>query len=82
MEKETLDKLTAFMQENKGKRKFNQSVELAINLMGLDTSKQDNRVNLEIKMPHPKGKSHNVVVFADDKTIASKATASVCQGNI
>ncbi len=76
MEKETLDKLSAFIQENKGKRKFNQSVELAINFMGYDTNKQDNRLNLEIKMPNPKGKSHNVIVFADDKNIASKAQAS------
>jgi len=76
MEKESFDKLSAFLQENKGKRKFNQSVELAINFIGMDTTKQDNRINLEIKMPHPKGKSHNVIVFADDKTIASKATAS------
>ena len=76
MEKESLEKLSAFIQENKGKRKFNQSVELAINFIGMDTTKQDNRINLEIKMPHPKGKSHNVIVFADDKTIASKATAS------
>jgi large subunit ribosomal protein L1 len=76
MEKESLDKLNAFILENKGKRKFNQSVELAINFTGLDTAKQDNRINLEIKMPHPKGKSHAVIVFADDKNIAAKASAS------
>lgn len=76
MDKESFDKLSAFIQENKGKRKFNQSVELAINFMGMDTSKQDNRINLEIKMPHPKGKSHNVVVFADDRNIASRAAAA------
>lgn len=76
MEKETLDKLSAFIQENKGKRKFNQSVELAINFMGIDMGKQDNRLNLEIKMPNPKGKQHAVIVFADDKSIASRAQAS------
>lgn len=76
MEEETFNKLSAFISENKGKRKFNQSVELAINFMGIDMGKQDNRLNLEIKMPNPKGKSHNVIVFADDKNIASKAAAS------
>jgi large subunit ribosomal protein L1 len=76
MEKETFDKLSAFIQENKGKRKFNQSVELAINFMGIDMGKQDNRLNLEVKMPNPKGKSHNVIVFADDRNIASKAEAA------
>jgi large subunit ribosomal protein L1 len=76
MEKETLDKLTAFIQENKGKRKFNQSVELAINFMGIDMGKQDNRLNLEIKMPNPKGKQHAVIVFADDRAITAKAQES------
>jgi large subunit ribosomal protein L1 len=76
MEKETFDKFSAFIQENKGKRKFVQSVELAINFTGMDMSKQDNKLNLEIKMPNPKGKTHNVIVFADDKNIASKAQAS------
>ena len=76
MDKETFDKFSAFIQENKGKRKFNQSVELAINFTGLDLSKQDNKLNLEIKMPNPKGKVHKVIVFADDKNIASKAEAA------
>ncbi|MGD0510423.1 MAG: 50S ribosomal protein L1, partial [Candidatus Micrarchaeaceae archaeon] len=67
---------SAFIQENKGKRKFNQSVELAINFTGIDMGKQDNKLNLEIKLPNPKGKQHNVIVFADDKNIASKAEAS------
>ncbi|HII09821.1 TPA: hypothetical protein HA310_01775 [Candidatus Micrarchaeota archaeon] len=73
MDKETLDKLSTFINENKGKRKFSQSVELAVNFMGIDMAKQDNRLNLEVKMPNPKGKSHNVVVFADDKGIVAKA---------
>jgi large subunit ribosomal protein L1 len=76
MDKETFDKFSAFIQENKGKRKFNQSVELAINFTGIDMGKQDNKLNLEIKLPNPKGKQHNVIVFADDKNIASKAEAS------
>ena len=76
MEKESFDKFSAFIQENKGKRKFNQSVELAINFTGIDLAKQDNRLNLEIKLPHPKGKQHSVIVFADDKNIISKAQAS------
>jgi large subunit ribosomal protein L1 len=76
MDKESLDKFNAFIEENKGKRKFNQSVELAINFMGIDMSKQDNRLNLEIKLPNPKGKSHDVIVFADDKSIAERAKAS------
>jgi large subunit ribosomal protein L1 len=84
MEKETLDKFNAFIEENKGKRKFSQSVELAINFTGMDMSKQDNRLNMEIKLPNPKGKQHNVIVFADDKEVISKAQeagAKVIQGS-
>lgn len=76
MDKDTLDKFNAFIQENKGKRKFNQSVELAINFTGIDMGKQDNRLNLEVKLPNGKGKSHSVIIFADDRNIASKAQAS------
>ena len=31
---------------------------------------------MEIKMPNPKGKSHNVIVFSDDKGMAGKAQTS------
>ena len=57
----------------RGNAKFNQSVELAINFTGIDMSKQDNRLNLEVKLPNGKGKQHKVIVFADDKNIAGKA---------
>ena len=73
MDKETLEKLGTFINENKGKRKFSQSVEVAVNFMGIDMAKQDNRLNLEIKLPNPKGKSHEIIVFADDKTVSAKA---------
>jgi large subunit ribosomal protein L1 len=76
MEKETLDKLGSFMGENKGTRKFTQSVELAINFTGMDMSKQANKLNLEIKLPNGKGKVQKVMVFADDKSVAEKATAA------
>ena len=76
MDQETLNKFSAFLEENKGKRKFNQSVELAINFTGVDFSKQDNRLNLEIKLPNGKGKERNVIVFADDRNITEKANSA------
>ena len=76
MEQETLEKFKSFVEENKGKRKFSQSVELAINFMGMDMGKQDNRLNLVIKMPNPKCKSQNVIVFADDSKIFDKSASS------
>ncbi len=73
MEKEKLERLSAFINENKGKRKFTQSVELAINFMELDMNKPANRLNLEVKLPNGKGKAQKVIVFAEDKAISEKA---------
>jgi large subunit ribosomal protein L1 len=79
MEKETLDKVSAFIAENKGSRKFTQSVELAVNFTGIDMSKQANRLNMEVKLPNGKGKAQKVMVFADDKNVVAKATAAGAQ---
>ncbi|MDE1856805.1 MAG: hypothetical protein KGH98_01835 [Candidatus Micrarchaeota archaeon] len=76
MDKEQLDKLTAFIQENKGQRKFTQSVELAVNFSGIDFTKQDNRLNLQVALPNGKGKVSSVIIFADDLNIKSKAEAA------
>lgn len=76
MEKNALEKISSFMSENKGKRKFTQSVELAINFMGIDMAKQANKLNLEVKLPNGKGKAQKVIVFTDDKTITDKASTA------
>ena len=73
MEKGTFDKFNAFIEENKGKRKFTQSLELSMNFANIDFNKQDNRLNLEVKLPNGKGKSSNVIVFADDKAMSERA---------
>ncbi|MCL5404557.1 MAG: 50S ribosomal protein L1 [Candidatus Marsarchaeota archaeon] len=75
MEKEQLEKLRAFLEENKGKRKFKQTIELAINFKGVDFSKQENRLNMQVVLPNGKGKESKAMVFADDKSIAEKASA-------
>jgi len=49
----------------KGSRKFVQSVELAINFKGLDMSKAENKLNLDIPLPKGRGKKLDIVVFAD-----------------
>ncbi|MEM0149545.1 MAG: hypothetical protein QXW10_01470 [Candidatus Micrarchaeaceae archaeon] len=72
MDQETLSKINAFIEENKGKRKFNQSVELAINFTDIDFSKQNNRLNMEIKLPYGRGKESGIIIFADDKNLVEK----------
>ncbi|MCL5680398.1 MAG: hypothetical protein M1465_03615 [Candidatus Marsarchaeota archaeon] len=84
MEQEQLEKLRSLIEENKGKRKFKQSVELIVNFKGVDFSKQENRLNLQVLLPNGKGKQSEVLVFADDSNIASKAKelgARVVSGN-
>ncbi len=76
MEKEQLDKFSAFISENKGQRKFTQSVDLTLNFTGMDFSKADNRLNLEIKLPNGKGRESKVILFADDRALATRAQAA------
>lgn len=53
--------------EEKGKRKFIQSAELIINMRGIDFSKSENRLNLEIMLPKGKGgKELKVAVIAEE----------------
>lgn len=50
---------------DKGKRKFTQSLEFIVNFRGIDFTKAENRLNLDILLPKGKGKEQKVVVFAD-----------------
>ena len=70
---EDLEAFNKFMAENKGQRKFKQTVELAINFKGIDFTKQDNRLNLEVNLPHGKGTNVKVGVFATDRNIIDEA---------
>jgi len=73
MEKELLDKFNAFVNENRGKRKFTQSVDLIVNFKDIDFSKPDNRLNMSIKLPKGKGRESKIMFFTDDKNVAAKA---------
>lgn len=71
-----IEEFKKFFEEQRGKRKFKQSVELALNFKGIDFTKQDNRINLEIVLPHNKGKVKKVAIIADDPSLISKAKAA------
>ncbi|MGC8587041.1 MAG: 50S ribosomal protein L1 [Candidatus Micrarchaeia archaeon] len=71
-----IDEFKKFFEEQKGKRKFKQSVELALNFKGVDFTKQDNRINLEVALPHSKGKTRKVAIIAEDPSLVSKAKAA------
>jgi large subunit ribosomal protein L1 len=66
MDKKKLREAIAKMLEEKGKRKFTQSAEIIINMRGIDFSKSENRLNLEIALPKGRGgKEHKIAVIAE-----------------
>ncbi len=62
-----------FLAENKGKRKFKQTVELAVNFKGIDFTNQNNRLNLAVTLPNGRGKTNKVAIFASDRPIIEEA---------
>ena len=56
--------VTAMLAEGKGKRKFKQSVDIAINFRDIDFNKPENRITLEVILPYAP-RPVEVAVFAD-----------------
>lgn len=54
----------ALDEEHNHKRKFNQSIDLVINLKDLDMSKPGNRIDEEVQLPKGRGKKAKIGVFA------------------
>ena len=68
--KKLLDAISKAL-EDKGKRKFVQSVEFIMNFRSVDFTKPEQRLNLDIPLPHGKGgKEPQVVVIGDDNFCA------------
>lgn len=79
----TLEKkaiLTALgrMRSDTTPRKFNQSVELAVNFRGVDFKKAENRIDVLVTMPHSTGKgTAKVALFAKDSGFAGQVKGLV-----
>ncbi|MFA4946799.1 MAG: 50S ribosomal protein L1 [Candidatus Micrarchaeia archaeon] len=56
--------VTTCLEEGKGKRKFVQSIDLAIGFTGVDFKKPDNKINLVLQLPFVPRKA-KIVVYAD-----------------
>jgi len=52
------------LREKTGKRNFNQSIELIINLREIDMKKPEGKIQENVELPHPLGKKVSVCVFA------------------
>ncbi|NYZ77409.1 50S ribosomal protein L1 [Candidatus Micrarchaeota archaeon] len=59
--------------EEKGKRKFIQSVEVIINARGVDFSKSENRVNVDILLPKGKGGKELKAAVIAEEALADQA---------
>ena len=79
MDKEQIRSALTKALEEKGKRRFTQTVDLGINFRNIDFSKQENRLNLEITLPKGLGREVKVAVFADGQLAvdAKKANADL-----
>ncbi len=73
MNKKQLADALAKLLEEKGKRQFKQSVELIINMRGIDFSKTENRLSLDIVLPKGKGGKEPKVAVIAEETIATQA---------
>lgn len=60
-------------------RKFQESIDLAINLHNIDMSQPANRVDEELILPHGRGRQTKIAVFADGETalLAEQAGADL-----
>ncbi|HZX20485.1 MAG TPA: hypothetical protein VFF13_05720 [archaeon] len=72
MQKKDVLKTLEFARKLSKKRKFDQSVEMILNFKGIDFKKADNRVEVDVKLPHATGKQGDIksLVFARDKAFA------------
>ena len=68
MKKESVLKALAELESKSKKRKFEQSVELIVNLSGIDSRKPDQQVDLKVELPHSTGKGEGkALLFAQSK---------------
>ncbi|MCS7121411.1 MAG: 50S ribosomal protein L1 [Archaeoglobaceae archaeon] len=63
-------------------RKFTETVEIAVNLKGVDMKRPENRIDTIVQLPHGLGKSRKVGIFAKGETAvkAKNAGADVVLG--
>ena len=60
MDKQTIEKALAKVLEEKGSKKFTQTVDLIINLKDLDLKKNDQQLDIFVNLPHSKGKEAKI----------------------
>ncbi|MFA5412712.1 MAG: 50S ribosomal protein L1 [Candidatus Micrarchaeia archaeon] len=79
--KKLLDAISKAL-EDKGKKKFVQSVEFVMNFRGVDFTKPEQRLNLDIPLPNGKGGKEPSVVVIGDENFCAEAKRSGADGTI
>ena len=64
----TLEEKIKQSKQSEKKRKFTESLEISINLRGVDLSNPKNRINEEIVLPSGRGKEIKIAVFGSEDT--------------
>ncbi|MFH1391074.1 MAG: hypothetical protein ABIH20_02055 [Candidatus Diapherotrites archaeon] len=72
MKKSEVIQALSYARQLSKQRKFEQSVELVINFKGIDFKKADNRIDVDVTLPHATGKQGNIktLVFVKDNLFA------------
>src|SRR5260370_8913473 len=73
--KETISKAISEVRSKTEKRKFNQSIELAVRLREIDFKKPESRINENLELPTPTSKDVKVAVIAGGD-LATRARAA------
>lgn len=73
MDKKKITEALQKVLEEKGKRKFRQSVEIIFNFRGVNFSKSENRLNLDIALPKGKGAKAPKIAVVGDEGISNEA---------
>ncbi len=68
VDKKELIKILKKIDESSKKRKFTESVEIAVNLKDVDLKKPENRINTELVLPYNIGKEPRICVIASGET--------------
>ena len=75
MKKEQIIKVLQKARESSKKRKFSQSFDLLVQLKNLDLKKNDQKVDLFLTLPHPRGKKMKICAFVDSQLQAKAEEA-------
>jgi len=67
MEKQDILKALKELREKIKKRNFSQSIDILINLRGLDLKKPDHKLDFFLQLPHKKGKIVKIAAIVDDQ---------------